>query len=720
MMVIFAEKDSVGKKIAAALGGIYLKDSGKIVSFGELPKYKKLVDEQGNKDGCFKVKFKGEDCYVTWVWGHMCGLKQAKDYNPEYKYWSKMPVPFFPKKYELKVTDEKHSRQLKIIKSLFEKCDWIINATDADREGEVIFAYVYQYLNCKKPFKRVLFSELTKSGIPIAFDSLVDSSERKNIENAGRARAMADWVVGANLTARLTLHNHSTQPLSVGRVQTATLNLLVQRELSIRDFKPSEYFTLDGVFTTSKGEKYKGVHKLKKFDKKEDAEKIFDKINGKKGEITVLKKEKKNVPVPELLNQAALQMKCNEKFGLKMIDTLDIAQYLYSEGYTTYPRTSSRYLGEDMKEQVNGIFDKLEATSKYEGYIKGKPRPFFMKRFFDNTKVGSHCAIIPTGETPKGLTELQQKVYDVICRSFIQMIYPEAVVENTNMVTTVEDEEYISTGKIIAYKGWMEVSGVPKVDTLPDVSLHEIVDPEFKIESKWTKPPQRYTDKTLLAAMLSAGKTITNKELRDILSDPKDGGIGTEATRASIVETIIQRGYAERDGKSFVATEKGIDLIQKLPVDDLKSAEITAEWEKRLREIADGKEDLKTFMIDIYRSVTKWCKEIDSSPVISTSVLSGTSSSLEIKCPICGQPLKKMKWGWGCSGYKTGCKFSVSQVIAKKKLTDLQVKKLVNEGKTSSIAGFVSKAGKKFSAKLYLDENQKVQFEFANSKSKTS
>lgn len=720
MIVIYAEKEDMGKKIAAALDAIHL-DNGNNISFNDMSKNDKAISVQARKDGFFKIAYNGEETYVTWGWGHLCGLKQAADYNPAYKNWSSLPVPFIPNKYELKVIDAgsftaRNTKQLSVIKRLFDNADLIINSTDADREGEVIFAYVYEYLKCTKPFKRALFSEQTQSGIKDAFTRLVDSSERLNIEKAGRARNIADSIVGWNLTAQLTLHNKSKEVLSVGRVQTATLNMVVKKELAIRNFKPEDYFTLEADFTTKSGETYKGIHQTKKFTNKTDAENIFNQVNGNQGVITFLNKENGMLPVPELFNQDVLQMECNDKFGLKSKDTLNIAQFLYNNGYTTYPRTSSRYLTEDMKGKVDYVLDQLETLPEYKGLIQGRPRNFFTKRFFDNKKVKSHFAIIPTGVIPTGLNQIQQKVYDLICRSVIRMLYPPVLVENTKVVTTVNSNNFLSTGKVIKDPGWSVVTGIPKVTTLPSLSMNEVVDGKYNIESKQTKPPQRYTDKTLIKAMVTAGKEISDKELREILSDPQDGGIGTTATRAEIIEILVNRGYIERQGKVFFATDKGIELIEKLPVEDIKSAEITAIWEKRLTEIQDGNDTIEHFLDDIYVSVNKWCGEINHSTIIASASPSNVSN---LKCPLCSNNLVKTNWGWGCSGYKAGCKFSIGKICGKS-LSDAQVKNLIEKKRTSEIKGFKSKKGKPFSAILTLDASGNIKFEFPKTPKKST
>lgn len=717
MIVIYAEKEDMGKKIAAALDSIYL-DDGTVVPFSSLASKDKAVSAQGRKDGYFAITFKGQPCRVTWGWGHMCGLKEAADYDSKYKKWQNLPVPFIPASYEVKpvpaagAVAARNSKQLGVIKTLFDSADLIINSTDADREGELIFAYVYQYLRCRVPYKRALFSEQSQSGIIDAFDHLYDSSDVKNVEMAGRARNIADSLVGWNLTAQYTLHNHSREVLSIGRVQTALLNIIVTRELAIKKFKPEDYFTVEAEFTSASGETYKGIHQTKRFDDKTTAAAVLSAVEKQPGEITDVSVEAGQVAVPELFNQDVLQMECNDKFGLNAKDTLSIAQFLYDNGYTTYPRTSSRYLTEDMRGKIDYVLDQLQTLPEYTALIAGRPRSFFTKRFFDNKKVKSHFAIIPTGVLPTKLDPMQQKVYDLICRSVIRMIYDPAKIENTKLVTTVNGHNFLSSGRAIIDPGWCVVTGLPKTNILPKLVTGDKVSGEFSLESKQTKPPQRYTDKTLIKAMITAGKDISDKELRELLSDPQDGGIGTTATRAGIIETIIQRQYVERNGKQFVATNKGIELIQKFPVNDLKSAEITAQWEKRLNMIADGKDTLTAFVSDITSSLYKWCDEIKTSDVMTVTSGSGTV----LNCPLCGKPVRKVSFGWGCSGYKDGCKFTIGTICGKK-LTELQVKQLIENKRTNQISGFKSKAGKTFRAALCLESDGSIKFDFGKKKS---
>lgn len=719
MITILAEKPDVGMKIAAALDRITLHN-GSTVSFKQLKTREKAVKAQQNKDGFLKINFRGTECYVTWGFGHLATLKQAKDYNPDYANWRKMPIPFFPDTYEIKLIqfpeekdkygqNEKIKRQFQIIKKLMSKSEYVINATDYDREGEVIFSYIYELAGCRKPVKRACFSSQTKGGIQEGFTkNLIDGSKMKNLETAGRMRAIADAAVGYNVTAAMTLKNTSNDVLSVGRVQTPTLAMIVNRELQVTGFAKSKYYTITANFADLKTElkQYTAEHSERKFEKKEDAERIMRLINGKNGVVTNFAKVITSKAVPNLYSLSTLQMDANALFGFTLKETLDIAQTLYDGGFTTYPRTNSQFLTEDMVPTVNAVLDSLATTKKYGSLISSRDRNFDSKHFFDDAKVESHFAIIPTGVIPEDLDEKQSKVYDLIAKSVIRMLYPPAKIERTAIETTVVEEKFISHGSRIVDEGWMCCGRKIKEQDLPNMEIGEKVTGEYFMDEKETAPPKRYTDKSILTAMLSAGKELTDKELKKAMETLDVKGIGTEATRANIIDTLLHRGYIERKGKTIYATQKGIDIIQALPVEDIKSAALTAQWEIRLDEIAKGKEDPLKFQTDIEAATKAWCDTI-----MHSSIAVGTTDS-NLFCPLCGKPIKEHKWGWGCSGYSDGCHFSVSRTIAGKNLTLNQVQSLLQNGETKKLKGFISKkTGDKFEAKLFLDHG-KVKFKF--------
>lgn len=726
MITIIAEKPDVGNKIAAALDGIELS-SGKKVSFAELKSYEKAVKAQQAKDGFLKIHFDGQECCVTWGFGHLCQLKQAKDYNPAYANWRSMPLPFIPEDYELIINsvpndktgyNAKIKKQFNLVKSLINKSDYVVNATDFDREGEVIFAYIYELANCKRPVKRACFASQTKEGICDAFKALKDRSEMKNVEAAGRMRGIADWIAGANLTVAMTLkNNRKGEILSIGRVQTPTLKMLVDRELTIRNFKSQKFWTIEAEFITKAGEKFNASHATKRFDKKPDADAILAKVTGHNGTVSDIVEKRAYKDVPQLYSLSALQMDANSKFGMTLKETLDAAQALYDGGYTTYPRTDSRYLTEDMEPVVNKVLNSLTSVSEYAPLINGKARRFDKKKYFDDKKVESHFAIIPTGNIPHGLSPQQSKIYDLICRSVICMLYGNAVMSKTTVTVNVNGEIFTANGSSIIDPGFMAVTGNDKETILPKLSKGDTLSGVYAEKEKDTEPPKRYTDKTLLAAMISAGKDLADEELKKILSDPSVAGIGTPATRDAIIETLIKRGYVVRDKKSLAATDKGISLIDCLPVDAIKSPEMTARWEKRLHEIERGNGSPYPFRKDIESSVKDWCDQITTSKMTvlpaATASSGSDKSAFNAKCPNCGKPMRAYKWGYGCSGYTDGCRFSIGSICGKTP-TQKQVERLLNKGDSGVIKGFKSKTGKTFDAHLILDSSNTVKFKFDN------
>jgi len=730
MKVIYAEKQDMGAKIAAALGGVILP-SRKCINLVSLSANMAEVKKVQEKYGYLKTMFKGEEVVVTWGFGHLYNLKDTFGYNPAFKKWSARPVCFIPAAYELQpVTSdvkrfaERNDFQRKKVAELFHKADLIINSTDDDREGEVIFAYVYEASKCKTPYVRVRFTSQTEKGIREAFDNLIPSSECKAIEYAGRARAIYDWLIGTNLTTQFTLKNPGHGVLSVGRVQTPVLKMIVDRELAIRSFSSSKFWTLKGEFTTSTGEKYTGEHKAKRFSSIADANAMLTKVEGSEGIVSFLEAKKSKKEVPLLYSQTVLQMDANDHFGFTPDKTLEISQWLYEQGYITYPRTKSQFLNDDMKDVVKSILVQLSNLPIYKPFLDGKaltPRDMF----FDSSMVDSHFAIIPTEKIPTRLSPEQGNIYDLIAKSVIRTIYPAAIIENTVAHTTVNDEEFVSKGAVIVDPGWLVVGGKIKEDGLPKLAVGDIVEPTFEVKEGKTEPPKRYTDKTILAAMKSAGKDLEDEELKKILADPSVEGIGTDATRAEILKTLTAREYIYRKGKSIYATDKGIRFVQGFPVEDIKSPAFTAMMEQKLASIAAGKFSFDIFVQEVQVQTQEWCRFIFASastmgPGTTSALASGSASSGvpapegTLSCPICGKPVYKRAWGWGCSGYSAGCPVSIRSEICGKKITEAQVKALLSKKSTRAISGFTTRAGKTFDAKLVLDATGKIKFEFIN------
>lgn len=710
MIVIYAEKPNLGAKIAAAIDKITL-DNGTIVTTETLDKYSDAVTKMQKRDMRLYADYNGKKYCVIWGYGHLCELKRERDYNPDYANWYKLPIPFFPPM-ETK-PKEGTVRYYNNAKEFFAKAEYIVNATDDDMEGELLFAYLYEQLGIKKDVKRMFLSSYTRNGIRKSLDSVVDGSTRERVVQAGKARSHSDFIIGANITALLTRKNKGVGIVSVGRVQTTILNILVQRELEIQKFKSSDYYTVEAEFTTSAGETYLGVYEKDRFDSKSDAEKIAKSAIGK-GIVTSVQTDVSFVSAPELYNLAALQKDANVKFGFTMDETLNIAQKLYESGYTTYARTSSRYLNEDKEDDMKKLLDILEGYSpEYKKALTGRSRVFKKGKYFDDSKVGSHFAIIPTGKLPKSLSSNEQKIYDLIAISVANMVSEDAEVSHTKMITEVNGCKFISSGKSIVKLGWMELSGRPKEKLLPALNKGDETSSHIEVITKKTKPPKRFTDATLLTELLTAGKKLEDKELRQALLNSKNEGVGTDSTRAATVENLIKRDYVKREAKKLIATEKGIKLIETIPIDDLKTPATTAKWQMRLNAIEEGKDTYDSFISDVKADVTKWCQLIDG---MASTISTQKNDNVVGVCPICGKDVVAMKWGYGCSGYKEGCKFSVGE-LAKKKISATHVKQLLKNGKTGLIKGFTSKKGTNFDAYLFLEDG-KVKFEFPEKENK--
>ena len=693
MVVIYAEKPDMGEKIAAALGG---------------PSFHK----QEKKNGFYKIQYKGKDYQVTWGQGHLCALADASGYNSDYKNWRNMPVPFIPEEYKivLNLKSRNPVKQLySVVNSLFKQADMIINATDFDREGELIFYYLYAYSHCQKPVMRMKLASTTKDGITSAFDNLLNNSEFTGLVSSARCRSIADWVVGCNLTVAMTLANGGKNVIPVGRVQTPTLAMVVKRDLEIAGFKPTDYYVVEGTFTTANGETYKGVHKTRKCLERAEAEVILEKC-GSNGVVTNIEKKDAFKSPPYLYSLDTIQMDANSNFGYTLDQTLDIIQKLYEKGFVTYPRTDSQFLPEDMFNSIQKIHKMLKTNGYGELFNQDAEAVNMAKHkslFFNDSKVGSHYAIIPTEQAPSGLSADEKKIYGLIADSVIRMLYPDARFEKTKAVTSVNGEEFITNGSVLAEKGWMFVHGNSKEELLPALEIGNSVQADCKISAKKTEPPKTYTDKTLLAAMKTAGKDLEDEDLRKLMAEQKIEGIGTVATRASIVKQLITRGLLEREKNKIHSTAAGRELIKSVPVEEVKSAVLTAQCEKDLTMIMENKENPEQFLNGLYENVRKWCGEVKT--LQKGTVHSGSygkeDNTLSLMCPVCGNPLRKMNWGYGCSNYQNGCRFSVGKICGKL-LTESQLKTLLSKERVGPISGFVKKDGSKFEASLVLEKEE--------------
>lgn len=727
MITILAEKFDVGVKIAAALSGFDF--NGTTITMKNIEKFKTRLDKEIKPKGVIRIKYQGKDYAVTWAQGHLLGLKQAKDYNPEYANWTKLPIPYFPA-YEIKVNEKydwqakKYTgesdpwtlRQLKIIGDLFDKSESIINATDDDREGELIFAYIYQYLGCKKPYTKIILNSQTEEGFKTAFANQVPSSKIKGIEMAGRLRSISDWATGANLSAKMTLKYHKYVPelkmITVGRVLTYILNLIVEREQAIRKFVSHPFWNINAVFTNDKGESYSAKHTEKQIEDKAKAQAIFDKVNGKPGKVTKCETSNTSREVPLLYSTPVLYIDANNKLGISSKRTLELCESLYEKGYITYPRTDSQCLTDDMQPVVNSALKMLSGYSEeYMGWINAvsEDKRNYTKRHFNTALVESHFAIIPTDVTPVNMTDDERRVYDLIAKSLIRIIYKAAKGEKTVVITEVEGEEFKSTGTVIIDPQWLVVDAMPsESETLPKLNIGEEVSGEYEIKEGKTEPPKRYTEATIIMALKTASKTIDDEKLKEMLETANKGGIGRPSSIDSIIDKVV-RSYCTMKGKQIYPTEAGMKIIDMLPVDDFKSAELTALWETKLDMVQKGELDFDSLLSEMESNVTKWCKQIDDDMREFEIPQQADTSTLDVSCPKCGKPLRKLKWGWACSGYskdkEDSCNFALGYNMSGASLSDKDFEQLITKKKTKFINGFKTKEGKTYGCYLTLDED---------------
>lgn len=699
MVVIYAEKASLAKAIAEAL------NAGKRIAHPKEPTI-----------GHYEFTFDGQPTVLCHGVGHLCGLADAKEYGEQYKKWDINIYPCIPQKYKVIVKD-KTKACFDYVKGFFEKADLIINATDPDREGELIFAYIYEAMSCAKPWKRAWIEDLTPQKIRYAFDHLRDSSEVLNIQKAGRARSIADWVCGINLTIAATKKLSAKDMLSVGRVQTPVLAMVVEREKKIVNHVKTPFWKLLAEFTTENG-KFTAEYEKGQFDDENKAKEVLTKCIGN-GTVVSKTVKKKSVGQPVLYNATQLQATAGKKLGWDLKKTVAVMQELYEHKFMSYPRTSSEHLTVAMQPEVTATLRKLFQLPEYAEYAISEDQwQAYTKRHFDDSKVDSHPAIIPTMNVPKSLSELsedERQLYNLLAKSLIRIIYPKAELEDTTVLIDVNDNCFKAAGSIITNNGWYAVDAIPdKKATLPSINEGESYPGKYSLKQGFTEPPKRYTEPDLITAMETAGKNLEDEEARSLMK-LENKGLGTAATRAAIINSLFTRGYLTKKGKSIIPTEKGIFLIDNLPVEDFKSAEMTGKWEKRLHDISTGKDTFGNFTADMEMTVQNWYDAI-----VSSSVASYTSKDEQLACPLCGARVIKGKFGYFCSARKeSGCKFSVGSEICGKKITDVQAVSLIERGKTSVIKGFKSKKGSDFDAALRLNKTTgKIEFEFSQKKAK--
>lgn len=707
MVVIYAEKSSLAKEIAKALG------AGKRIALKEEPTV-----------GYYEFKFNGEDAVLCHGVGHLAQLVPAKSYDEKFAKWDLEVFPCIPDKFR---TAPKSAtiNCIKLVKSFFDKADWLINATDPDREGELIFTYVYEVCKCQKPFKRVWIEDLTDQKIKKAFNNLKKPDERlseqvqgnaNDLQLAGRARDISDWLIGNNLTVAVTKKfGGYNNLLSVGRVQTPTLALVVNREKDILNHVKTPFWRLSANFSFPNVNSFEAEYEKGTFKDENEAKSILNQCENQKGTVISLETKHRQESAPLLFNATQLQVTANRKLSWDADKTTKIMQSLYEKKLMSYPRTSSEHLTEAMIPEVTLTIQKLLKLPEYSQYNIQKWQDF-TKRHFDDKKVGSHPAIIPTVNVPddfNNLSDDEKTLYDLLAKSIIRMIYPKAEIDDTTTIINVNGHNFKASGSIITNQGWYAVDAVPdKKKVLPQISQGQELNGEYKLKKGETEPPKRYTEAELLNAMELAGQKIDDEETRTLMKLQKKG-LGTDATRVPIIKSLFDKEYIAKKGKSIYPTEKGIFLINTLPVDDLKSADMTGELEKTLNDIALGKSDYNAFIEHIKKITKEWYDIIVKSE--KSAFISENDKNMI--CPICGKKINTFDWGYGCSGYKEGCKFRVSKNICGKKISENHIAMISKKGETNLIKGFKSKSGNEFDACLVLNkEKGTIEFKFADKK----
>lgn len=579
MIVCIAEKPSVARDIAEVLGA------------------------RNRKEGYIE----GNGYQVTWTFGHLCTLKEPHEYTPSWKAWSLSSLPMIPPRFGIKlINDPGIEKQFHIIEGLMQQADEIINCGDAGQEGELIQRWVMQKAGAHCPVKRLWISSLTEEAIREGFASLKDQSEFQPLYEAGLSRAIGDWVLGMNATRLYTLkYGQNRQVLSIGRVQTPTLALIVKRQQEIENFKPEPYWELKTVYRETSFNSTKG-----KFSSKEEGEKFLETVKNSDFTVTDVSAKKGTEAPPRLFDLTSLQVECNKKFSYSADMTLQLIQSLYEKKLATYPRVDTTFLSDDIYPKCPNILAGLKDYAGFTAPLAGK-KLLKSKKVFDNSKVTDHHAIIPTGVQPQGLTDMEKRVFDLIARRFIAVFYPDCKFSTTTVLGEVDKVEFKATGKQILEPGWRVIFAKEQQEetkeneeerVLPLFTIGESGPHTPDLTEKWTQPPKPYTEATLLRAMETAGKLVDNDELRDAL---KENGIGRPSTRAAIIETLFKRHYIRKERKNLIATPTGVELIQLIHEELLKSAELTGIWEKKLREIERRSYDAATFLTELKQMVTE-------------------------------------------------------------------------------------------------------------------
>lgn len=680
MIVCIAEKPSVARDIASILGAKTQR----------------------------KGYLEGNGYQVTWTFGHLCTLKEPHDYTDTWKRWSLSMLPMIPPRFGIKLLDSpSYVEQFKIIEELVRNAESVVNCGDAGQEGELIQRWVLQKAGCKCPVHRLWISSLTEEAIREGFQNLKKEQDFNSLYEAGLSRAIGDWLLGMNATRLYTLkYGQNKQVLSIGRVQTPTLALIVNRQLEIDHFTPEEYFEIKTVYRTVTFSITKG-----RFATEEEGKTVLDVIQKELFKVIDVQTKKGKEGPLRLFDLTSLQVACNKKFGYSADETLKVIQSLYEKKLTTYPRVDTTYLSEDIYPKIPDILKKLKAYNEFVQPILAK-KIAKSKKVFDNSKVTDHHAIIPTGVTLGGLSDKEQAVYDLIVRRFIAAFYPDCIFSSTTVMGKVAKFDFKATGKQILSPGWKVLFEKETDDseekqeetTLPIFEKGEEGPHEPSLAQKWTSPPKYFTEATLLRAMETAGKMVDDERLREAL---KENGIGRPSTRAAIIETLFKRNYIRKERKNLLATRTGVELIETINDELLKSAELTGIWENKLRQIERGNykaevflEELKLMLQELVTKVLRdnqtksitveeakpkpKTKKTEKSPKKNTTK-SKNKKQEEISCPRCGTgKLLKGRTAYGCSNYKSGCTFRLDFTTYGDQLTAEKLKKIIDQLNTES------------------------------------
>jgi DNA topoisomerase-3 len=753
--LVIAEKPSVGRDLAGALDGPFqrrkLEDikPKRTKKKAEEPTNEEVVDAAKSKTKSRTTRdeavfLESDDYVITWAVGHLVQLAEPEEYDEKWKKWKMADLPIVPPNgFKLVPRDAKSKKQLKLIETLLkrEDVDKIINACDAGREGELIFAYVYESVfgesatspEAPKPVQRLWISSMTKQAIREGFEKLRPGTQMQHLEEAARSRSEADWLVGMNATRAATIRGRAWVGgvVSLGRVQTPTLGMIVKREREIQAFVPEAYRLVHATFQPP----YQGLwfegDETRIFGDLERADQIVAKVSGQDGTIEKVERKEQSERSPLLYDLTSLQRDANRRYGFSARRTLQAAQSLYEgKKAITYPRTSSRYLSGDMVAQLKPTAATLQPVPEYRAaadYVLGLDQ-LPLQRVVNDAKVDDHHAIIPTDieKDMEALTPDERRVFDLVAKRFLAVFHPPARYARTTVITVVEEERFRTRGKVTLEAGWRAVYGVEpdqerqaedeseggEIPALQEGQTVRCIAAE--VEEKMTRPPPRYTEATLLSAMETAGKLIDDEELREAM---KESGLGTPATRAETIETLIRREYIERVGKDLQATPKGIQVITMLEEHKLTSPELTGDWEHKLSDIERGRGDRKAFM----KGIADFTKEtVDQIAALDKEKLRPERVELG-PCPRCGavtgEIIRENSKAYGCTSWKSreevGCGFVIWKRVASRTLTPEIARQLIEERRTREVlSGFRSRNGKPFRARLVLNDEDKIEFEF--------